>query len=260
MSGAKVFLRSLPLKQRFPLPLTAHCNGNVFSLSRRVFSSEQLEKLKLAGFEEEDAREIVKIVDTQLDQIVDNLADLEELKSLTADLESKSISTYNFAISNTPFQIPLITNQLPAQTGLIPNNTIVDPTTLEKEIQITGQQLTDDIRQLQADFLLDANLESKRDEKIDLILEEKLEQASEYAKEKVAHLNEHLDRVSTQVLTAIGGKSFNIIHFSYVIIAIAIVLLCFACICICRIYYIVSHCICVIFPSVQLILVLTTAM
>ena len=56
--------------------------------------------------------------------------------------------------------------------------TVLDPVLLEKEIKSTGQQLTDEIKQLQADHQLDANLEAKRREEVDAVLEEKLEAAS----------------------------------------------------------------------------------
>ena len=81
----------------------------------------------------------------------------------------------------------------------------IDPSGLEKEILLTGQQLSDEIRQLEADLQLEANLEAKRREEERKILEEKMKNVSLYAAERVAFVNEHLDRMSRQALTAIGG-------------------------------------------------------
>ena len=90
--------------------------------------------------------------------------------------------------------------------GTNPFPIVLDPLLLEKEIKTTGQQLTDEIKQLQADYQLDANLEAKRREEVDAALEERLEAASDYASRRIKDLNEHLDRVSRQAITAIGGN------------------------------------------------------
>ena len=107
-------------------------------------------------------------------------------------------------------------------SSLASNNSIpsaIDPAILEKEIKTTGQQLTDEIKQLQADFLLDANLEAKRREEVDAVLEGKLSNASDYAAQRVHHLNEHLDRVSQQAVASIGGTAKTLfIHYINIII------------------------------------------
>lgn len=186
-----MFLRRIP--KRFP--------------KLRNFSTE-IDKLKLEGFTEEESRQILLRIDEELDKLTADLATQEQLKKLETHLNEQISSASSFVISTSPFKMNFPAN-MPLNSNLIGANsfpTVLDPLLLEKEIKSTGQQLTDEIKQLQADYQLDANLDAKRREEVDAALEDRLEDASEYASKRVKDLNEHLDRVSRQALTAIGGK------------------------------------------------------
>ena len=178
-------------------------NSKIF----RFYSS--IEKLKSVGFTEIEAEEIDKIIENELIKWTEGYATLDSLKKFQLALDDKISSASSFVTSTSPFQMnfsPSPSNTS-SNSSIIPlMNPVIDPVVLEKEIKTTGQQLTDEIKQLQADHQLEANLEIKRREDVDLALEAKLEASSEYAVERVRHLNEHLDRVSRQALTAIGGE------------------------------------------------------
>lgn len=169
---------------------------------KRFYS--EMEKLKNCGFSEGEAKEILERIDFELDKLTGGLATQEHLKKLQSILNDKMASASIFATSTGPFQekFPTISNST-TNNSLFPS--AIDPAILEKEIKTTGQQLTDEIKQLQADFQLDANLEAKRREEVDASLEDKLGAASDYASQRIQHLNEHLDRVSRQAIAAIGG-------------------------------------------------------
>lgn len=175
-------------------------------LKIRHFSTE-IDKLKLEGFTEEEAKGILFRIDQELDKLSADLATQEQLKKLQGQLDEQISAAASFVISTSPFQMNFPA-KLPLNSNLIGANpfpTVLDPLLLEKEIKSTGQQLADEIKQLQADYQLDANLDAKRREVVDGGLEERLEDASGYASKRVKDLNEHLDRVSRQALTAIGG-------------------------------------------------------
>ena len=171
------------------------------------FYSTAIEKLKSAGFTELESKEIEEAIDAELMKLTENYATQERLKKLQSTLDEKISAASTFVTSTSPFQMNFASNLTTSATNsIVPlMNPVIDPILLEKEIKTTGQQLTDEIKQLQADYQLDANLEMKRRDEVDLELEAKLETSSEYAAESVKHLNEHLDRVSRQALTAIGG-------------------------------------------------------
>lgn len=184
-------------------PLTS-----IFSIrlkNTRFFTSE-IDKLKIIGFSEDEANHILSTIDEELEKLTANLATQEHLKKLQNEFNEQISTAANFVSSTSPFQMNFPTKLNSSLIG----PTVLDPVLLEKEIKSTGQQLTDEIKQLQADHQLDANLESKRREEVDAALEEKLEAASDYASRRVKDLNEHLDRVSRQALTAIGGKGYFI--------------------------------------------------
>lgn len=174
------------------------------SLNLRV--STGIDKLLSVGFSEIEAKEIEASIDAELTKLTDEYATQERLKQLQINLNDKISSTSTFVTSTGPFQMNFF--PLPSNSSITPIiNPVNDPLVLEKEIKTTGQQLNDEIKQLQADHQLDTNLESKRRAEVDLEVELKLAASSEYAAERVKNLNEHLDRVSRQALTAIGGKS-----------------------------------------------------
>jgi citrate lyase gamma subunit len=179
-----------------------------------------IEKLKGVGFNENEAKEIELAIDFELVKLTEEYATLERLKKLQITLDDKMSNASSFVTSTSPFQMSFSSNNTSnPNSSIIPlMNPVLDPLVLEKEIKTTGQQLNDEIKQLQADYQLDANLEVKRREDVDLVLEAKLEASSEYAAEKVKYLNEHLDRVSRQALTAIGGnqaqKTRNMFSFN----------------------------------------------
>lgn len=208
---------------------------------RRLHSSlDDLEKLKTAGFNQTEAQELIEGIDLELNKLVEEFAGGDDLKKLSDNLDEKMSSVISFVISTSPFQMNFIptknlssstttttttTTSTSTSTSTIASNSnttsantstglaiinpfpaMTDPKILEKEIKTTAQQLTDEIKQLQADCQLEANLEAKRREEVDALMEEKLETASEYVKERVKLLNDHLNQVSRQVLTAIGGK------------------------------------------------------
>lgn len=179
---------------------------NSLKLSR--FYSE-IEKLKAVGIPEVQANEILELIDEEVNKMTVEFADSAHLKQLQSAFEDKLVAASTFVTSTSPFQVDFSSNlrTTPSSTPLMNSfPSVVDPSLLEKEIKITGQQLADEIKQLQADHLLDTNLEAKRREQVDLELEAKLEASSRYAEQRVLQLNEHLDRVSRQALTAIGGK------------------------------------------------------
>lgn len=160
-----------------------------------------MEKLKNCGFTEIEAKDIIEDIDFELEKLTQELATYDHLKKFQSTLEEKMTSASSFVTSTSPFQV----NFSSALTSKNSFPSAVDPVILEKEIKTTGQQLNDEIKQLQADFQLDANLEAKRREEVDAALLEKLSAASDYASQSVQHLNENLDRVSRQVIVAIGG-------------------------------------------------------
>lgn len=179
-----------------------------------------IEKLKGVGFSEIEAKEIEKSIDTELEKLTEGYATLERLKKLQMTLDDKISYASSFVTSTSPFQMSFSNSNTTSNTNssIIPlMNPVIDPLVLEKEIKTTGQQLSDEIKQLQADYQLDANLEIKRREDVDLALEAKLEASSEYAAERVRNLNEHLNRVSRQALTAIGGNQAHVnnCYYSY---------------------------------------------
>lgn len=184
-------------------------------LKLRHFSAE-IEKLKLEGFTEEESKAILSSIDQELEKLTADLATQDQLKKLQNRLDEQISAAGSFVISTSPFQMNFPAN-LPINSNLIGANpfpTVLDPLLLEKEIKSTGQQLTDEIKQLQADYQLDANLDAKRREEVDAGLEERLGDASDYASKRVKDLNDHLDRVSRQVLTAIGGTESFYLSYS----------------------------------------------
>lgn len=186
---------------------------NILKFSR-LYSA--IERLKSVGIAENEANKIIELIDEEVNKVTNDLADSDDLKRVQSDFEEKLVSASTFVTSTSPFQLNFSSNLIISNpsTALINSfPSVVDPSLLEKEIKITGQQLTDEIKQLQADHLLDSNLEAKRREQVDLELEAKLEASSRYAEERISQLNEHLDRVSRQALTAIGGT----IHYMYFI-------------------------------------------
>lgn len=173
----------------------------------RSFSSS-LERLKASGFSESDASIIIETIDAELKTFCSKIAEKEAITNFSSILEEKMATAAAFVTSASPFNLPLQSNsttQATTSTNIASFPTAIDPSILEKEIKLTGQQLTDEVKQLQANHLLDINLDSKRREDSDSLLEEKLVSVNSYAEERIRHLNEHLDRVSRQVLTAIGG-------------------------------------------------------
>lgn len=174
----------------------------------RSFSSS-LERLKASGFSESDASIIIETIDAELKTFCSKIAEKEAITNFSSILEEKMATAAAFVTSASPFNLPLQSNSTTQSTTTSTNiasfPTAIDPSILEKEIKLTGQQLTDEVKQLQANHLLDINLDSKRREDSDSLLEEKLVSVNSYAEERIRHLNEHLDRVSRQVLTAIGG-------------------------------------------------------
>ena len=188
--------------------------------SRNLRFYSGIEKLKGVGFSEIEAVEIEQSIDVELMKLTDLYATQERLKKLQITLDDKMSAASAFVTSTSLFQMNFFSNATNANTNssIIPlMNPVIDPLILEKEIKTTGQQLNDEIKQLQADYQLDANLEVKRREVVDLGLEAKLETSSEYSAERVKYLNEHLDRVSRQALTAIGGNQARIIVIIYFI-------------------------------------------
>ena len=178
---------------------------------------KELEKLKSVGFSEEDSKEILKYVNEEVEKFIKEISHgvsseshstLEQLKQFQKTFDEKMNSASAFVISTSPFQMNLLNNSTfpnnPAPISIL--SSMIDPAILEKEIKSTGQQLADEIKQIRADLQLDSNLEAKRREEIDLELESKLIKSSEYSVERIKQLNEHLDRVSRQALTAIGGN------------------------------------------------------
>lgn len=188
--------------------------GHNYSMFRRLslftsrsFSSS-LERLKASGFSESDASIIIETIDAELKTFCSKIAEKEAITNFSSILEEKMATAAAFVTSASPFNLPLQSNsttQATTSTNIASFPTAIDPSILEKEIKLTGQQLTDEVKQLQANHLLDINLDSKRREDSDSLLEEKLVSVNSYAEERIRHLNEHLDRVSRQVLTAIGG-------------------------------------------------------
>lgn len=161
----------------------------------------EIERLQSVGIAETEAHEILALIDEEVSKQTAEYADLGHLKKLQGAFEEKLAAASAFVTSASPFQVNFSSNT-PVMSSF---PSVVDPSLLEKEIKTTGQQLTDEIKQLQADHLLDFNLEAKRRELVDLELEAKLEASSKYAEERILQLNEHLDRVSRQALTSIGG-------------------------------------------------------
>jgi hypothetical protein len=188
--------------------------GHNYSMFRRLslFTSRSfssgLERLKASGFSESDASIIIETIDAELKTFCSKIAEKEAITNFSSILEEKMATAAAFVTSASPFNLPLQSNsttQATTSTNIASFPTAIDPSILEKEIKLTGQQLTDEVKQLQANHLLDINLDSKRREDSDSLLEEKLVSVNSYAEERIRQLNEHLDRVSRQVLTAIGG-------------------------------------------------------
>ena len=144
---------------------------------------------------ETEAASTLDQFEAEVDSFLDEFASTERLKTSNASLDQQMNAASAFALSTSPFQTISSASFVSA----------IDPSGLEKEIQLTGQQLSDEIRQLQADLQLEANLEAKRREEERKVLEGKMAEVELYASERVAFANEHLDRVSRQALTAIGG-------------------------------------------------------
>ena len=191
--------------------------GHNYSMFRRLslFTSRSfssgLERLKASGFSESDASIIIETIDAELKTFCSKIAEKEAITNFSSILEEKMATAAAFVTSASPFNLPLQSNSTTqstttsSSTNIASFPTAIDPSILEKEIKLTGQQLTDEVKQLQANHLLDINLDSKRREDSDSLLEEKLVSVNSYAEERIRHLNDHLDRVSRQVLTAIGG-------------------------------------------------------
>lgn len=188
------------------------------SRNLRLYSG--IEKLKSVGFSEIEALEIEQSINVELMKLTDVCATQERLKKLQITLDDKMSAASAFVTSTSPFQMNFSSNATKTSTNssiIALMNPVIDPHVLEKEIKTTGQQLNDEIKQLQADYQLDANLEVKRREDVDLGLEAKLVTSSEYSAERVKNLNENLDRVSRQALTAIGGNQVRIAVIIYCI-------------------------------------------
>lgn len=143
----------------------------------------------------DEAQLTLERFEAEVDDHLDRFASIDRLKTSCSALEQQIAAASTFALSTSPFQTI-------SSASFV---TAIDPAGLEKEIQLTGQQLSDEIRQLQADLQLEANLEAKRQEEEQQILDKKMAEVSLYASERAAFLNEHLDRVSRQALTSIGG-------------------------------------------------------
>ncbi len=144
---------------------------------------------------ETETQEALTSFEGEIDIVLEDFASMERLKTSNTLLEQQMTAASGFALSTSPFQTISSASFVSA----------IDPSGLEKEIQLTGQQLSDEIRQLQADLQLEANLEAKRREDERKILETKMVEVELYGAERVAFANEHLNRVSRQALTAIGG-------------------------------------------------------
>lgn len=163
-----------------------------------LLALQQNEKLT-----ETEAQTAISAFENELDEVFQSISTHETLKTASASLEGQINAAAAFALSTSPFQtISTAAAVLPTSTFV----TAIDPSGLEREIQLTGQQLSDEIRQLQADLQLEVNLETKRLEESDRQIEAKLEEISQYSGERIQFLNSHLDRVSRQILTVIGGK------------------------------------------------------
>lgn len=124
-----------------------------------------------------------------------------ELTEAISCLEDQLANASAFALSNKPLSC-LNTMAPGSASGML---TAFDPEPLERNIQLSGQELSDAIRQLQADLQLAANLENKRAAESELALQKRLNELSAHADERMAMVNEQLDRVSRQILTAIGA-------------------------------------------------------
>jgi hypothetical protein len=153
------------------------------SLQKELQQSEPEATATLDNFEDE------------VDNLLEEFATTERLKTANLSLDQQILAASAFAMSTSPFQTISSASFVSA----------IDPSGLEKEIQLTSQQLSDEIRQLQADLQLEANLEAKRREEERQVLERKMAEVELYASKRVAFANEHLDRVSRQALAAIGG-------------------------------------------------------
>lgn len=177
-----------------------------------------IERLKIGGFNEHESKEISEIIDLELEKFIQNLSTMDQFKSLQLNFDEKMASASSFVTSTSPFQMNFSSNFLSPQssTGNICIPAPIDPLLLEKEIKTTGQQLNDEIKQLQADLILDTNLETKRREESDSKLEGKLSDASNYANERVQQLNEHLDKVSRQAVISIGGNPIFIFYIKLI--------------------------------------------
>lgn len=190
--------------RRLSIPHTMLSN---FKTIRKFSSniSSEIEKLKLGGFTDDEAKEILFLIDDELDKITKDLATQDKLKIFQTKFHDQISAASAFVTSTSPFQMNFSSNFPSLAGGSNPFPTIMDPLLLEKEIKTTGQQLSDEIKQLQADYQLDLNLETKRREEVDAILEGKLEAASDYASRRLKDLNDHLDKVASQALASIGG-------------------------------------------------------
>jgi len=125
----------------------------------------------------------------------------QDLNDATTAMDSQLANASTFALSNKPFSM--------TSTSALSNSSHMlmsfDPEPLERDIQVTGQELSDAIRQLQADLQLAANLESKRAAEAEIALQAKLSEMTAYADERISMVNDQLDRVSRQILRAIGA-------------------------------------------------------
>lgn len=169
------------------------------------FRRDALEGLLRTGFAVDEAATIYDTIESQLNANLATLSSQDQLKTAVTVLEARMATTASFALSNSPFSSPVggQNGAFTAAPSLVP----IDPAALEREIQLTGQHLSDEIRQLQADMQLDANLDSKRDEEVDQALDAKLLDASAYVESKIVDFNDHLERGARQALVSIGGIS-----------------------------------------------------
>jgi hypothetical protein len=141
---------------------------------------------------------------------MDEYASEEDLKLFTASMEQQVNAASTFAMSSSPFA----TANSPL-TGSSPNTTAApllsstslafDPASLEKELQLTGQQLADSIRQLQADIQLAANMDNKRAIEAEEALQAKLAELEAYTEDRIEAVNEQVSRVSKQALGSIAS-------------------------------------------------------
>lgn len=192
-------LRSLAFRRKFSTQLASDISAPLERARNDLLNALKQHE----GLSEAEAQAALNAFENELDEAFSSIATMDTLKTASINLEGQINSAAAFALSTSPFQtISTAAAVLPTSTFV----TAIDPSGLEREIQLTGQQLSDEIRQLQADLQLEVNLETKRLEESDRQIEAKLEEISQYSGERIQFLNSHLDRVSRQILTVIGGK------------------------------------------------------